>query len=179
MTAPLARVVHKIPGRARLRTEEIKGNADAISALQTSLEDLAGVQNVRVNVLTGSILVEHDGDIDDLLHTAEERGYLRVDGAPPDSYLAQIHRALVDSDQRLKAASGGRLDLETVSFVGFVASGIYQCFNNHGLPAGVTLLRYAVELATSKAIDGARTAVARLPSDTAALTPPSDRAHAR
>jgi hypothetical protein len=166
MSAPLTRVVHKIPGRARLRTVEIKGDADALSALQTALEDLAGVQNVRVNVLTGSILVEHEGNIDELLHTAEERGYLRVDAAQPESYLAQVHRAIVLSDERIKAASGGRLDLETVSFVGFIASGIYQCLNNHGLPAGVTLFRYAVELATSKAIDGARSAVARLPTDT-------------
>jgi len=28
-------------------------------------------------------------------------------------------------------------------------------FNNHGLPAGVTMLRYAVELVTSKAVDKA------------------------
>jgi Heavy metal associated domain 2 len=163
MTVPVTRVVHSIPGRTRLRTEDIKGDADALSALQTALEDTAGVQNVRVNVRTGSILVEHDGSIEVVLRTAEERGYLRVDGAPPERYLAHIHRALIESDERLKTASSGRMDLETISFMGFVAGGIYQCFNGHGLPAGVTLLRYAVELATSTAIDQARAAVAKLP----------------
>jgi hypothetical protein len=49
MTAPLARVVHSIPGRTRLRTQDIKGDADALSALQAALEDTAGVQNVSVN----------------------------------------------------------------------------------------------------------------------------------
>jgi Heavy metal associated domain 2 len=163
MTAPLTRVVHSIPGRTRLRTADIKGDADALSALQTGLEDTAGVHSVSVNVRTGSILVEHDASIDEVLRAAEERGYLRVDGAPPEPYLAHIHRALVDSDVKLKSASSGKLDLETLSFVGFVAGGIYQCFNGHGLPAGVTLLRYAVELATSTALDQARAAVARLP----------------
>jgi hypothetical protein len=163
MTAPLARVVHSIPGRTRLRTQDIKGDASALSALQAALEDTAGVQAVSINVLTGSILVEHDASIDDVLRTAEERGYLRLDDATPEPYLAQIHRALVESDQKLKQVSSGRLDLETLSFLGFVAGGIYQCFNNHGLPAGVTLFRYAVELATSTAIDQARAAVAKLP----------------
>jgi len=162
VTAPLARVVHSIPGRTRLRAQDIKGDGVALAALRTALEDTAGVQNVSVNVRTGSILVEHDASIDDVLRAAEERGHLRLNGAP-EPYLAHIHRALVDSDERLKAASSGRMDLETLSFVGFVAGGIYQCFNGHGLPAGVTLLRYAVELATSTAIDQARAAVAKLP----------------
>lgn len=163
MTAPLARVVHSIPGRTRLRTQDIKGDEAALAALRTALEDTAGVQNVSVNVRTGSVLVEHDASIDDVLAAAELRGYLRRGNGAPEPYLAQVHRALVDSDERLKAVSSGRLDLETLSFVGFIAGGIYQCFNGHGLPAGVTLLRYAVELATGAAIDQARTAVAKLP----------------
>jgi hypothetical protein len=163
VTAPLARVVHSIPGRTRLRAQDIKGDEAALAALRTALEDTAGVQNVSVNVRTGSILVEHDASIDDVLRAAEEHGHLRLGNGAPEPYLAHIHRALVDSDERLRAVTSGRMDLETLSFVGFVAGGIYQCFNGHGLPAGVTLLRYAVELATSTAIDQARAAVAKLP----------------
>lgn len=158
MTAPLARVVHSIPGRTRLRTHGIKGDAAALSALQSALEDTLGVQNVLVNRVTGSVLVEHDADIDDVLRDAQRRGALRLENEVHEPYLAQIHRALADSDQRLKDVSSGRVDLETLSFMGFVAGGIYQCFSGHGLPAGVTLLRYAVELATSTAIDQARAA---------------------
>ena len=163
MTAPLARVVHSIPGRTRLRTHGIKGDAAALSALQSALEDTRGVQNVHVNRVTGSVLVEHEADIDDVLGELERRGALRIESEVPEPYLTQIHRALAESDQRLKEVCSGRIDLETLSFVGFVAGGIYQCFNGHGLPAGVTLLRYAVELATSTSIAQARAAVAKLP----------------
>lgn len=164
MTAALlARVVHSIPGRTRLRTRGVKGDAAALSALQSALEATRGVQNVHVNPVTGSVLVEHDADIDDVLRDAEGRGALRVEHEVREPYLAHIHRALAQSDQRLKEVSSGRVDLETLSFVGFVAGGIYQCFNGHALPAGVTLMRYAVELATSTAIDQARAAVAKLP----------------
>jgi uncharacterized protein involved in exopolysaccharide biosynthesis len=63
--------------------------------------------------------------------------------------LATLNRALNQTEERVKDASHGKVDLETLAFVGFVAGGIYQMFNNHGLPAGVTLLRYAVELVSS------------------------------
>jgi hypothetical protein len=160
----LARVVHSIPGRTRLRAESIKGDVQALSAVQTALEDTKGVQSVQINVLTGSILVEHDISVEDVLGQLQRRDVLELDNSEPEHYLATLHRALAESDRRLKVASKGKLDLETVSFFGFVAGGIYQCLNNHGLPAGVTLLRYAVELVTSTAINQARTAIANLPS---------------
>jgi copper chaperone CopZ len=160
----LVRVVHTIPGRTRLRAEGIKGDVAALSAVQTALEDAKGVQNVHVNALTGSILVEHDTKLDDVLQQLQQRHVLELDNSEPEHYLATLHRALAESDRRLKVASKGKLDLETISFMGFVAGGIYQCFNNHGLPAGVTLLRYAVELATSTAIGTARSAIAKLPA---------------
>jgi len=160
----LARVVHAIPGRTRLRADSIKGDAAALSAVQTALEDTQGVQNVHINALTGSILVEHDSNVEELLAQLQQRDVLELDNSEPEHYLATLHRALAESDRRLKVASKGKIDLETVSFFGFVGAGIYQCFNNHGLPAGVTLLRYAVELVTSTAINQARSAIANLPT---------------
>lgn len=160
----LARLVHSIPGRTRLRAESIKGDEQALAAVRTAFEDSKGVQNVEINVLTGSILVEHDTSIEELLQQLAERDVLELDNSEPEHYLATLHRALAESNRRLEFASKGKLDLETVSFFGFVAAGIYQMFNNHGLPAGVTLMRYAVELVTSTAIDQARSAIANLPS---------------
>jgi hypothetical protein len=160
----LARVVHSIPGRTRLRADAIKGDIHALEAVQTALEDSQGVQNVQVNALTGSILVEHDASIEVLLEQLSKRDVLELDNGEPEHYLATLHRALAESNRRLELASKGKLDLETISFFGFVGAGIYQCLNNHGLPAGVTLLRYAVELVTSTAIGNARSAVASLPS---------------
>jgi hypothetical protein len=155
VSTPLVRVVHSIPGRTRLRAQDIKGNVAALDALRTGLEETPGVQTVAVTVLTGSVLVEHDVEIDDVLGQAERSGVLRVDTEVREHYLATLNRALNVTEERVKDASNGKLDLETIAFVGFVAGGIYQMFNNHGLPAGVTMLRYAVELVTAKAVDKA------------------------
>jgi heavy-metal-associated domain-containing protein len=170
VTAPLARVVHSIPGRARLRASEIKGDERALEALRSALEDTPGVQNVQVSARTGSLLLEYQGSIEAVLDEAERRGHLRVDDVQPEPYLAQLHRALGESDQRLRYVSRGKLDLETLSFMGFVAGGVYQVFNGHGLPAGVTMLRYAVELVTSTAVEQVRSAVAKLPDNGAPKT---------
>lgn len=161
VTAPLARIVHSIPGRARLRATDIKGDAAALDALRTAIEAAPAVHNVSVNVLTGSLVVEHDGNIEEIAAELERRGSLRIETEVREHYLAHIHRALADSDIRLKRASNGRVDIETITFFGFLAGGVYQVFNNHGLPAGVTLLRYAVELVTSTALDQMKTAVER------------------
>ena len=169
MTAPLARVVHSIPGRTRLRATDIKGDPSALEALRTAIEAAPAVRNVSVSVLTGSLVVEHDGAVEDLTTDLESRGALRVETEVREHYLAHIHRAIAESDERMRRLSNGRVDLETVTFFGFVAGGIYQMFNNHGLPAGVTLLRYAVELVTATAYQHVKTAaVARRP-DAASL----------
>jgi hypothetical protein len=158
VTAPLARVVHSIPGRTRLRAADIKGDAGALDELRTAIEAAPAVRNVSVSVLTGSLVVEHDGSLEALAGDLESRGALRVETEVPEHYLAHIHRALAETDERMKRVSKGRVDLETLSFIGFVAGGIYQVFNNHGLPAGVTLLRYAVELVTATAFEHVKTA---------------------
>jgi hypothetical protein len=157
VTAPLARVVHSIPGRTRLRATDIKGDASALDALRTAIESAPAVRNVSVSVLTGSLVVEHDGSVEDLTSDLETRGALRVETEVREHYLAHIHRALAETDERMKQVSNGRVDLETLSFFGFVAGGIYQVFNNHGLPAGVTLFRYAVELVTATAFEHVKT----------------------
>ncbi|HWO09398.1 MAG TPA: hypothetical protein VNN80_07955 [Polyangiaceae bacterium] len=161
MTAPLARIVHSIPGRARLRATDIKGDASALDALRTAIEAAPAVQNVSVNVLTGSLVVEHQGELEELTEELERRGTLRIETEVRQHYLGHIHRALAESDERLKQASNGRIDMETVTFFGFLAGGVYQCFNNHALPAGVTLLRYAVELVTATAFEQVKVAAAR------------------
>jgi hypothetical protein len=147
--APGVRIVHDIPGRTRLRTLGMKGRTEYFAELQRTLSEIKGVRRVEVNPRTESILIEHESEIQDVLREAEQRGYLRLDDSAQEPYLANINRALVASDEKLRELSSGRLDFETVTFLSFVVGGLYQVTHGHGLPAGVTLFRYAVELATS------------------------------
>jgi len=153
VTGPAIRVVHRSATRTRLRTRGMRGNAEYFSQVRSALEELDGVRDVQVNPLTESILIEHDVPIDPLLREAEQRGYLRLDVEPvhEESYLARVGRALSEGDRRMKQATSGRVDLDTLAFVGMLAGGIFQVARGNGLPAGVTMLRYAVEFVTSAA----------------------------
>jgi hypothetical protein len=90
-----------------------------------------------------------------LLREAEQRGFLHLELEPVDEepYLARVGRALTDSDQKMHQASAGRVNLDTLTFFGMLAGGLYQCTHGHALPAGVTMLRYALEFVNSAAKD--------------------------
>ena len=145
------RVVHRTGTRTRLRARGMKGNAEYFDQLRGTLAGMPGVRAVQVNPLTESILVEHDVPIDPLLREAEQRGFLQLDLGPggEDPYLARIGRALSNSDRKLHEASAGRVNLDTLAFFGMLAGGVYQVARGNGLPAGVTMLRYALEFVTS------------------------------
>jgi hypothetical protein len=171
VTAPGARIVHHVTGRSRLRTRGMKGNDEYFAQVQSALLQARGVRSVEVNPRTESILIDHEGPIEDVLSEAERLGYLRLDDEVEEPYLAQINRAITETDAKLKQATGGRVDLETITFFGFLVGGAYQVANKHALPAGVTLLRYAVELvgaagaaAMQKTLEQARAQSGTLPT---------------
>lgn len=131
----------------------MKGNREYFEQLRTELSKFSGVHSVHVNPLTESVLLEHDVPVDPLLREAEQRGFLQLDLQTTDEepYLARVGRALVDSDQKMHRASSGRVNLDTLTFFGMLAGGVYQCTHGHALPAGVTMLRYALEFVNSAA----------------------------
>jgi len=53
-------VVHYLPGRLRLRSARLKGNARAGEEARLHLAQLTGVVSAKANTYTGSLLVEYD-----------------------------------------------------------------------------------------------------------------------
>ncbi|MBV8550237.1 MAG: heavy-metal-associated domain-containing protein [Acidobacteriaceae bacterium] len=53
--------IHNIQGRLRLRTSSLKANAAVARELQIGLGKISGVRSVQINLLTGSVLILHDG----------------------------------------------------------------------------------------------------------------------
>jgi copper chaperone CopZ len=53
-------VVHHVPGRLRLRAASLKGDARASVEARRRLRCVKGVTGIRINLCTGSVLVEYD-----------------------------------------------------------------------------------------------------------------------
>ncbi len=53
------KVVHFVPGRVRLRSDELQGDPSLAKWLKTSLDEIPAVHGVEVSSLTGSILISY------------------------------------------------------------------------------------------------------------------------
>jgi copper chaperone CopZ len=56
----MSNYIHSIPGRLRIKSTLIKKNPAEAAKAKALLAPLPGIQNVDVNLLTGSVLVRYD-----------------------------------------------------------------------------------------------------------------------
>ncbi|MFA9459594.1 HMA2 domain-containing protein [Thiohalorhabdus sp. Cl-TMA] len=60
MDIDTVRVTHFMPGRVRLRMEDIKGSPETADWVQSILEGVQGIQPTEVSTVTGSVLLTYD-----------------------------------------------------------------------------------------------------------------------
>jgi hypothetical protein len=53
--------IHITQGRLRVRIASLKANGEGARELQIALQRIRGVRSVEINLLTGSVLILHDG----------------------------------------------------------------------------------------------------------------------
>lgn len=143
-----AQVLHRAPGRLRLRLPRHKGDAAALAEIERSFNDCPEVRATQSNPLTGSVLVLHRGDAEAVERYAAERVGLVLDvGAlGPEHGLRVARDRIRGLDLRLKESSGGRVGLRSLAFTGLVVAGAVQFYRGMPLPAGLTLLTQAYKL---------------------------------
>jgi hypothetical protein len=76
--APLAREVHALPGRTRLRIDEKRGDEAYFTTVESALRDYPGISSVETNSRTASVLVHHTENDPSPWQRAEEQGLFRV-----------------------------------------------------------------------------------------------------
>jgi len=144
---PLAQIVHSTTGRVRFRFSEQRGDAAFFDTLATSLARLGSVLETRVSSHTGSVLVLHTGDLQQLVTAAQKRGLFEVGAPPPPVASARRLRDAIDSiDDRVAKSTGETLSVGKLLFLGLLGAGIFQTKQGHLLPAGMTLFKHALEI---------------------------------
>jgi hypothetical protein len=143
-----AYVVHRIPGRVRLKVPQRRGDPAFFAELQRRAARAKGVRGARVNALTGSFVLEHDGDFAQLasaLAGPELGGLIELALAlPPVARRLQNEAATLDL--RVRRWSGGSLDLSTAAALGLAALAGVQLFRGRQAPLAVSLAWYSAEL---------------------------------
>jgi copper chaperone CopZ len=70
--------IHDVPGRLRIRSPHVKNNEDTAYRLENLLRQMAGVNNIDINLMTGSCLVKYDpatASCNDIVSMLTEEGY--------------------------------------------------------------------------------------------------------
>ena len=62
-----SQVVHALPGRVRIKLHRLKNNMTYAAEIQRDLRNVSGMKQVAVNPQTGSLLLEYDPHIIEVL----------------------------------------------------------------------------------------------------------------
>lgn len=150
MTTP-AYVIHSVPGRARIRVPLKIGDAGYFAYVHAGLSKLKGVSDVRVNHITGSILLTHnDITLKQIQKYAGDEQLFSV--VPPSEHKPTV--VVVDRvaaqfgalDQRLRGITGNSVDTRTIMLAGMIAMAIIQIQKRQVMVPAVSLVWYAYQL---------------------------------
>lgn len=144
-----ARLVHRLPGRVRLKVDGRRGDRAWFDAVALELALLDGIRAVEANPLTASFLIHHEGPLERLLDELAGRGLVRVaSGEPREIPLPRrlAERAAV-LDAGLRQATAGELDLRGAALLGLLGLALVQAARGQFAGPAVSLLWYASNLA--------------------------------
>jgi Heavy metal associated domain 2 len=153
---PQAFALHRLPRRTRLQIPVLRNDAERLHSVGEALSRCPGVNSVRTNQRTGSVLVEHgDGDLDVIVLYAQESDLfdLNLEGprGPEASPVAVVERGFARLDSWIRSETGDRSTLGSVTFIALLLAAAWQVARGQALPAAATLAWYALALAPERA----------------------------
>lgn len=145
----LVEVLHSLPGRVRFSVPSIRDNEDACHQLEKQLLNAEAIHQIRINPLTGTILILFNPEKIDLATLTgvlvKLLGLEEAIEEPPESFLGKEITAVLDSLSRsIYESTNGMADLNSLVTTTFLSMGLYALFRgSRALPAGISLLFWA------------------------------------
>jgi len=144
-------VVHRMPGRVRLRPVDVSADEASFIALAEQLGTLPGISEVRASPRTRSILLLFCGELGPFLEAISASGWLVLQPLRPHTPMRRLARAIDELDTRLAGETRGTVSLGGAALLAFVGAGLWQVRQGHFLPAGMTLFKYALDAMSREA----------------------------
>lgn len=140
-----ARLVHRLPGRARLRIEGRRGDVAWFDRLTLELALVEGVRAVEANPRTGGLLVLHDGPLEPILQHLQTAGLVAADplarGERP--FRDRLVERLGRLDRAMVRASEGELDGRGALLLALLGLALLQAVRGQLAGPALSLLWYA------------------------------------
>ena len=143
-----ARIVHRMPGRLRVRIPSKRGDAGYFRLVKEALSAVEGVERVEVAPLTGSVLLCSQAAAETLIESARAQGLFMVkeEREVKGTVLHDsIAAGFASMNDRVKTLSGSGFDLPGLAFLALMGAGLYQIARgNFAAPAWYTAFWYAL-----------------------------------
>ena len=162
----VARIVHHVPGRLRIKVEGVRGQTEFFAAVQRAIGGLPGVESVRTNATSSSVVVAYRPS-DTVFHfrlqdDPEVGSWLTLVGE--DALTAAIDEAVIVGarylqrhsrlaetivssaehlDASLRKVSVGYLDLKVLLPLGMAAASSLHKARNRGTPMWLSVSTFA------------------------------------
>lgn len=144
-----ANLIHRMHGRARFRIRGHRDDRDYFDSLADRMRRVPGIRDVETNATTGSVLLQHDGGLDEVVEAMlgdSELGKMIdfVLQSPPVANRLRIEVTAMDN--AVQRFTSGELDLGTVASFGLLGLSAAQLLLGQHLASAVSLAWYAAEL---------------------------------
>lgn len=149
---PRAYFTHEIKGRTRLRIPSRKRDKTYFDQVERELEKIKNVDEVEVQPQTGSVLILHHGQRDELrsslaVITRENRLFkLRFGRRSKKPWPSHVFGVLDRWDEEVMKATEGVWNLTSLAAVGLSAIGLYQATRKQLFPPAWALFDEAFRL---------------------------------
>jgi hypothetical protein len=157
---PAAQVIHQTKERTRLQVLEKRRDEEYFSITKKQLEELQGIELVKTNPLSCSIVLQHpESTHKDILADIEKLNIfdLKKAGDTPQSTggnLGTVFDALTGFE---RGFLGQTQNIQPLLFVLLVGLAIRQALRGEIMAPAIPLLRYALDFALNASTDQAKT----------------------
>ena len=145
---PKAYVGHSIETRTRFYLPQERNRIDLFSKIENEFVNCEGVEYVKTNPLTGSVLVLHTEKLPKLTAYAQETGLFEVDPSLTEhkTWAEDVKERINHADKKIDDATDGELNLSTLVALGLLGAGTYQFSRKRFFPAASSLITDAMRI---------------------------------
>ena len=146
---PRAYIVHQLRSRVRLRITDRRNDGAYFEAVRRELDLLPGIDEIRINPVTGTILLVHpEQPVQQVLDRVQRLELFEFtdEAEPHESVLAPVTNAMAMIDKALFDTSEGRVDLRAVAYIGMMGFTLLQLRRGQILGPAIPFLFQAFSL---------------------------------
>lgn len=122
-------IAHLTEGRVRIKFSTQRGNEEFFSELIEKLRS-ENFTNLKANVYTGSLIIEHDRSHQEILEQLKSYPYFKITNSiketPSHKIIKSVKKNFAYADNLLKKVSSESLDLKSAILIFLIISSLYQ-----------------------------------------------------